>query len=147
MRLDCRGLSVTFCSVLGAFASLVCQAGPRVVEPTTSFVLPNPAYALNGSIAVDGDYILVAGYSPYHYVDMELPQPQRNQAAFLFQRGSNGVWNYVTTLIEQLNEPPDGADMRVAMKDGIAAVTMSGGVNGMRRGLAVFERGPTGWVN
>lgn len=144
MRIDRRGLSFAVCSVLGASA---CLAAPRVIEESASFVLPNSAYALNGSIAVDGDYILVAGYSPYHHVDSEFPQPQRNQAAFLFQRSSNGAWNYVTTLVEQLNDPADGADMRVAMDNGVAAVTLSGSVNGVRRGLLVFERGSTGWVN
>lgn len=120
------------------------MAGPQVIEESALITLPDPSYQSIDDVAIDGTSIIIASSKLVR--TPEQPFPPRTQAAFLFERASNGSWQFVRKLIEQVDNEYFEVDISVAMDDGIASVNLGGAVAGMQSYLHVFERTPSGWV-
>lgn len=116
-------------------------ARPVVLESTSTFSSPDPAYAdvFGTSVAVDGDYAFVTGYRFVPSPDDDDYNEQHFQASWLFRR--NGTrWEVVRQLAERVQRGryyvrPSAA----AAQNGVAAVR-TGGV------LDFYEFGPSGWT-
>jgi hypothetical protein len=136
----CRALIAGF-----AILPVASLAAPIVVEETTRIPSPDPTMDVFPlRLAVEGDTIIATGVK---YVDEQVDETTvrewENHYAFLFQRQSNGTWQYVTTLASTRCDSGEvGEDTclaSVAIRNGVAVVSADK--------VHVFERNSAGsWV-
>ncbi len=109
----------------------VAFAGPLVLTGTQRIALPSPDPWEIGTVAIDGNTLLVAAVrtvapnDPAEYV----------HGIYLFERASTGRWGYVRPLVEA----PGRGSTSVALENGVAAIYIDGGT-------MIFERRPQGWT-
>lgn len=118
-----------------AVSPILSNAAPVVVEEAARIAAPDPTYRFPGRVAVEGDTIIATG--------IRFEGDIEHQAAFLFQRQSNGAWVYVRTLAQTSCNSGEGAEdtciASVAIRNGVAVVA-AGQVH-------VFERASDGsWI-
>lgn len=120
---------ITFLSPMSAWGM------PPVIEPVATLTPPEPRYTEIESVAIDGDYAVVA-YAAEEW-DTEEDEYVVTHAPVVYRRNSNGTWQYMQTL------PPYSylAEYRRP-----AYVTIRGNIIAHVPGeLRVFERSATGW--
>lgn len=111
-------------------------ATPPVFEPTATLTAPDPRLMAAESVAIDGDYAVVA-YGGEEF-DIEEDEYLITQSAAVYRRNANGVWQYQQTLVtvQGLSEYRDPG--YVALRGNVIAYVVS-------NQLRVFERTTTGW--
>lgn len=115
-----------------AWACSVAHARPALFEETTKLLSPDPAYTLQGRLALDGNDLLVIGRA----LD---PDALHLHALFHFERQSDGTW-LPRGKIDGL--PRDGAG------EGYFDIALSGGIAAFSaewRGLHILEKTVNGW--
>jgi hypothetical protein len=118
-----------------AAVPLTVRAGPLVLEETARISSPEPGFSLAGSVAIDGDFLVVTGARPQPEPDDHL----FDLSAYLFQRNAAGTWTFVRKLVEHPQDSMIPYNAHVALRQGVAAVSLER--------LFVFERTAAGWVD
>lgn len=127
-----RPLSIFFITFL---LSMSAWGMPPLLEPVATLKPPEPRYTEIESVAIDGDYAVVA-YAAEEW-DTEEDEYLVTHAPVVYRRNSNGAWQYMQTL------PPYSylAEYRRP-----AYVTIRGNIIAHVPGnLRVFERTASGW--
>jgi hypothetical protein len=127
-----RSMLITVLAV--ATIPLTTRAGPLVLEETARISSPEPGFSLAGAVAIDGDFLVVTGARAQ-------PEPDDflfDLSAYLFQRNAAGTWTFVRKLVELPQDSMIPYNAHVALRQGIAAVSLER--------LFVFERTAAGWV-
>jgi hypothetical protein len=109
-----------FVLCLLAFCALA-YGRPRVIQETQWLPAPDPALSYFAeSVAVDGDWALATAL---HSADGSFNYPYRQKA--LLYRRVNGVWSFERTLVDDSTDEESWNYPSVAMKNGLASVSLS----------------------
>src|SRR5688500_15478784 len=88
-----RSLSISF---MGSLLPLSVWCMPPLVEPVATLAPPEPRYTEIESVAIDGDYAVVA-YAAEEW-DTEEDEYLVTHAPVVYRRNSNGTWQHMQTL-------------------------------------------------
>jgi hypothetical protein len=124
--------------VLPWIALLPVTAGamPPVLQPTATLLPPTDRYRQSESVAIDGDYAVVAYYG--EDFDPEEDHFIFEHAAVVYRRNSSGVWQHLQTLPPLIYPSQSRRPSHVAIRGNVIAFHAAGQ-------LHVFERTASGW--
>lgn len=118
------------------FLAPAASAMPRIFEPTVTLTAPDPRMIAAESVAMDGDYAVVA-FGGEEFV-LEEDAFHITQTVVVYQRNASGAWQYQQTLLTVQGSGQYRYPAFVALRGNVVAYVVS-------NQLHVFERSSIGW--